>query len=134
MVPSRKSNRVRIEGTKYEPDENLRDRSESKVARDNGIRTAARRRLVAKAREEAEEAKRRRLTLANGFHAQRSEPSSKAQLQMRNYEEEWSATGRSTSRLTAAVPGSLGVVDVAVALPAPSQPLPHKSRCLQRRR
>jgi len=47
---------------KYEPSETLRDRSESKVDRDNGIRTAARRSREADAREEAKEAKRRRLT------------------------------------------------------------------------
>ena len=105
MVPSRMSTRVRIENTKYEPDGNLRDWSESKASRANGVRKAAKKSLEAEAREEATEAKRRRLTLANGFDAQRSKSSSKAQLQVRNYEEEWPATGRSNSRLTAAVPG-----------------------------
>ena len=85
MVPSRMSTRVRIENTKYEPDGNLRDWSESKASRANGVRKAAKQSLEAEAREEATEAKRRRLT--NGFDAQRSKSSSKAQLQVRNYEE-----------------------------------------------
>jgi len=79
------------------------------------------RRVLFPVREEAKEAKRRRLTPV-GFDAQRGKSSSEAQLQMRHY------VARSLSR-AAAVPGSAGRVDVPVALPAHSQPLPHKSPC-----
>ena len=84
------------------------------------------RRVLFPVREEAKEAKRRRLTPV-GFDAQRGKSSSEAQLQMRHYEEVYPVAGRSTSRLAAAVPGSMGRVELSPSL------LP-RSLCLTSRR